>query len=198
MAQTLVLAAITSLKKLCNHPSLLVDNGKVAEGFEEAISMLPPDAIARPGRGPLPPFDPSLSGKFHVLHKLLKGVRATSDDKVVLVSNYTQTLDLFERMCQQEGWQSCKLDGSCNIKKRARAEARAAVCRVDCARAEARSCPLLTQPSAWCELRSLTHLPLASRSVLSQAPRWSSNSTIQSRTSLPFCYRPRRAAAASI
>ena len=47
VAQTLVLAAITSLKKLCNHPSLLVDNGKVAEGFEEAISMLPPDAIAR-------------------------------------------------------------------------------------------------------------------------------------------------------
>ena len=34
----MVLAAITGLKKLCNHPSLLVDNGKVAEGFEEAAA----------------------------------------------------------------------------------------------------------------------------------------------------------------
>jgi DNA repair and recombination RAD54-like protein len=40
------------------------------------------------------------------------------DGQVVLVSNYTQTLDLFERMCQQEGWPCCKLDGSCSIKKR--------------------------------------------------------------------------------
>lgn len=30
----------------------------------------------------------------------------------------SQTLDLFERMCIQEGWRCCKLDGSCNIKKR--------------------------------------------------------------------------------
>ena len=155
--QTQVLPAITALKKLCNHPSLLVDDGRVAEGFEEAITLLPPSSISAPGkRGPPPTFDPSLSGKFHVLHKLLKGgppppsfrrlppsarrarpfrvsthrraacacshmvsaVRATSDDKVVLVSNYTQTLDLFERMCVQEGWGCCKLDGKCNIKKR--------------------------------------------------------------------------------
>ena len=144
--QTQVLPAITALKKLCNHPTLLVDDGKCAEGFEEAVTLLPPSSITQPGkRGPPPTFDPSLSGKFHVLHKLLKGgepplppckppcavcftrvvlhralmaVRATSDDKVVLVSNYTQTLDLFERMCQQEGWGSCKLDGKCNIKKR--------------------------------------------------------------------------------
>ena len=53
-----------------------------------------------------------------MLYKLLKAVRATTDDKVVLVSNYTQTLDLFEAMCVQEGWKCCKLDGSCNIKKR--------------------------------------------------------------------------------
>ena len=50
--------------------------------------------------------------------QLLKGMRATTDDKVVLVSNYTQTLDLFERLCVQEGWKCCKLDGSCSIKKR--------------------------------------------------------------------------------
>ena len=115
--QTLVLPAITALKKLCNHPSLIVDNGKVAEGFEEVVHMLPPSALPHK-KGQAPPLDPSLSGKFHVLYKLLKGMRATSDDKVVLVSNYTQTLDLFETMCIQEGWKCCKLDGSCSIKKR--------------------------------------------------------------------------------
>ena len=75
---------------------------QVAEGFEDAIELLPPSALPRPGKGPQPPFDPSLSGacsapsrpshaaptaahltppahspglagKFHVLHKLLKG-----------------------------------------------------------------------------------------------------------------------------
>ena len=45
-------------------------------------------------------------------------MRKTTSDRVVLVSNYTQTLDLFEVMCKQEGWQSCKLDGSCSIKQR--------------------------------------------------------------------------------
>ena len=47
--QTLVLASITSLKKLCNHPSLIIDHeqgGKVAEGFEECVDLLPPSAIA--------------------------------------------------------------------------------------------------------------------------------------------------------
>ena len=61
---------------------------------------------------------PQLSGKFHVLHKMLKELRATTDDRIVLVSNYTQTLDLFERMCAYERWPCCKLDGSCSIKKR--------------------------------------------------------------------------------
>lgn len=116
-----VLPAITSLKKLCNHPSLIIDEyGKVSEGCDEIVQMLPPAAQSALSarRGQAPPLDPSLSGKFHVLYKLLKGMRATTDDKVVLVSNYTQTLDLFERMCDQEGWKCCKLDGSCSIKKR--------------------------------------------------------------------------------
>ena len=34
------------------------------------------------------------------------------------MSNYTTTLDLFERLCHQQGWKCCKLDGSCSIKKR--------------------------------------------------------------------------------
>ena len=38
----------------------------------------------------------------------------------MLVSNYTQTLDLFERLCQLRGYASVRLDGSMTIKKRAK------------------------------------------------------------------------------
>lgn len=42
-----------------------------------------------------------LAGKFQVLDYLLAVVKSTSLDKVVLVSNYTQTLDLCEQLCRQ-------------------------------------------------------------------------------------------------
>jgi len=40
------------------------------------------------------------SGKMLVLDYILAMTRTTSSDKVVLVSNYTQTLDLFEKLCR--------------------------------------------------------------------------------------------------
>lgn len=63
---------------------------------------------------------PELSGKLAVLDCLLAVVKATTQDKVVLVSNYTQTLDLFERLSKQRGYQYVRLDGSMTIKKRAK------------------------------------------------------------------------------
>jgi len=44
-----------------------------------------------------------LTGKVLVLDCLLAVIKSTSDDKVVLVSNYTQTLDMFEKLCRQRG-----------------------------------------------------------------------------------------------
>ena len=88
------LAAITSLKKLVNHPDLIFElcrNKK--EGFENALDCYP--ANYDPGSGRL---QPGLSGKLAILDCLLAFVKASTNDKVVLVSNYTQTLDLFERL----------------------------------------------------------------------------------------------------
>lgn len=39
-------------------------------------------------------------GKMLVLDYILAVTKSTSNDKVVLVSNYTQTLDLFEKLCR--------------------------------------------------------------------------------------------------
>jgi len=110
------LAAITSLKKLVNHPDLVFpacQEGK--EGFEAAAELFP--AGYDPSRGRL---KPELSGKLTVLDCLLAVVKSSSTDKVVLVSNYTQTLDMFEKLCQLRHYGYVRLDGSMSIKKRAK------------------------------------------------------------------------------
>lgn len=45
-------------------------------------------------------FFPFYVGKMLVLDYILAVTKSTSNDKVVLVSNYTQTLDLFEKLCR--------------------------------------------------------------------------------------------------
>ena len=110
------LAAITSLKKLVNHPDMIYPACKEGkEGFEEAADHFP--AGHDPDRGRL---KPELSGKLTVLDCLLAVVRSTTTDKVVLVSNYTQTLDMFERLCVLRHYGYVRLDGSMTIKKRAK------------------------------------------------------------------------------
>ncbi len=61
-----------------------------------------------------------LSTKLMVLDCMLAVIKTTTTDKMVLVSNYTQTLDLFERLCQLRNYNYVRLDGSMTIKKRAK------------------------------------------------------------------------------
>ena len=42
------------------------------------------------------------SGKFTVLCRLLHYLRSNTDDRIVIVSNYTQTLDLFQQLCREK------------------------------------------------------------------------------------------------
>lgn len=61
-----------------------------------------------------------LSGKLCVLDAILALIKSTSNDKIVLISNYTQTLDLFEKLCRVRTYPCVRLDGSMSIKKRAK------------------------------------------------------------------------------
>ncbi|XP_063696815.1 DNA repair and recombination protein RAD54-like [Culicoides brevitarsis] len=108
------LSNITSLKKLCNHPDLVMDKiTEKAEGFERALPLLPPNYNMRD-------LLPELSGKLLLLDTMLASIKANTSDKIVLVSNYTQTLDLFERLSRKRGYSYVRLDGTMTIKKRAK------------------------------------------------------------------------------
>ncbi|XP_034255426.1 DNA repair and recombination protein RAD54-like [Thrips palmi] len=108
------LSAITTLKKLCNHPDLVYEKiAQRAEGFEKALEHLPSNYDVKK-------VLPELSGKLMVLDCLLAVVKSTTNDKVVLVSNYTQTLDLFEKLSSHRHYNYVRLDGTMSIKKRAK------------------------------------------------------------------------------
>ncbi|CAI5777252.1 repair and recombination RAD54-like [Podarcis lilfordi] len=108
------LSSITSLKKLCNHPALIYEKCvEEEEGFVGALQLFPSGYSTKS-------VEPQLSGKMLVLDYILAVTRSTSNDKVVLVSNYTQTLDLFEKLCRARRYLYVRLDGTMSIKKRAK------------------------------------------------------------------------------
>jgi len=137
------LGSIQMLMKLCNHPSLVVEDDssnkmgggraggrnkkKICYAEEEKSSAAPgADGIAKfmpyeaMGGGRNAPVMPELSGKMFVLWRLMREMRKPGNgaDKIVIVSNYTQTLDLIGRMCRENSWGFCRLDGSISMKKR--------------------------------------------------------------------------------
>lgn len=109
------LKAIGLLKKLCNHPNLL-DLRSDIDGCEHLI----PDDYTdeRSGYGRHREIQTQYSGKFAMLERFLYKINRETDDKIVVISNYTQTLDLAEKLCRQYKYGCLRLDGSLNINKR--------------------------------------------------------------------------------
>ena len=116
------LKAINILKKLCNHPELL-DLPNDLQGSENLI----PEGFCGAGasardRGRNQGVRCDWGGKFVVLERFvissaplqpvlilrnprfLHRIRTETNDKIVLISNYTQTLDLFEKLCRTKKW----------------------------------------------------------------------------------------------
>ena len=90
------LKAIGLLKKLCNHPDLL-DLQNDLTGCER---LLPEGYIIPQQGGRNRDVNCAWSGKMAVLERMLARIRKETNDKIVLISNYTQTLDIFEKMCR--------------------------------------------------------------------------------------------------
>ncbi|KAL3920273.1 MAG: hypothetical protein SGILL_003346 [Bacillariaceae sp.] len=139
------LGSIQMLMKLCNHPSLVAEDDKkkganqkgkrraatkqvsYTDGDENNYAAPGADGISKflpfsdgGGRGNNGPVHPEWSGKMFVLYRLMKEMRrpGNGNDKIVIISNYTTCLDLIGRMCRENSWGFCRLDGSVTMKKR--------------------------------------------------------------------------------
>jgi len=108
------LKAINLLKKLCNHPDLL----NLPEDLPGCDQFFPEDFVPKDSRGRDRDVKPWYSGKMQVLDRMLARISQDTNDKIVLISNYTQTLDIFDKLCRSRGYGSLRLDGTMNVSKR--------------------------------------------------------------------------------
>ncbi|KAH3661352.1 hypothetical protein OGAPHI_006759 [Ogataea philodendri] len=108
------LKAIGLLRKLCTHPRLL-DLPSDISGSE---NLIPSDYDFGGGRNK--DVQTWYSGKFAMLERFLFKIRKETNDKIVLISNFTQTLDLIEKMCRHHRFGTLRLDGTLGINKRQR------------------------------------------------------------------------------
>jgi DNA repair and recombination RAD54-like protein len=93
------LQLITSLRQLCNHPHLVnMDTGSGTKALTRDWYLQ--------------------SGKMSLLVKMLEMIRKSSTDQVILISNFTQTLDLLEKLCKDLRYTFLRLDGKLSIVKR--------------------------------------------------------------------------------
>jgi DNA repair and recombination protein RAD54B len=108
------LQLITILKKVCNGPKLLGalsnnDPDKVLSPMTASlISSIPTNLLLQSGS----------STKIRVLDQLLHTLRTTTTEKVVIVSNFTSTLNFLETLLQPAGMMYLRLDGSTPSAKR--------------------------------------------------------------------------------
>ena len=126
-ATKMVLSNITALKKLCNHPKLIHDAIRAAAsagnsgeasmaGLEDCIPLFPEEYSQ--GRSMQNNPMSHHSGKMAVLERMLHILYHEKKERIVLISNYTQTLDVFQNMCRACGYPFVRLDGTTAVKKR--------------------------------------------------------------------------------
>ncbi|RXG54663.1 DNA repair and recombination protein RAD54B [Armadillidium vulgare] len=100
------LSAICVLRKLCNHPALL-HSSETKENQSEIrneIANLIPDEIL-PNN-----YLEEDSGKLAVVSCLLWSLFETKKERIVIVSNFTTTLDMLENLCKRYSYAFLRLD----------------------------------------------------------------------------------------
>ena len=106
------LQLITVLKKVCNSPFLLnakPESDKPMSSMTASLLQSIPPQLVRTNAG---------STKLRVLDQLLHTLRTTTSEKVILVSNYTSTLDILSKLLTSVSHPFVRLDGSTPSSKR--------------------------------------------------------------------------------
>ncbi|KAG9246250.1 SNF2 family N-terminal domain-containing protein [Calycina marina] len=107
------LQLITILKKVCNAPSLLIKKEKAAPSNGNVAALLEIIPTELLHKKPL-----MASSKFRVLDRLLKQISQKTREKIVVVSNYTSTLDILGQHLSTLDLPFLRLDGSTPAAKR--------------------------------------------------------------------------------
>jgi len=109
------LSLMTTFRKICNSPSLLEEDLLFREICDDASGSGPGSAFAEQLGKKVK------SGKINLLMKLLTLIyRNTQDEKVIVVSNFTQVLDVIEKTIQSLRLSYSRLDGSTPSKDRSK------------------------------------------------------------------------------
>lgn len=98
------LEIIMIMKKICNHPSLVqqtTTTGKSSEIIKFLVGLLP-------SWKEMGPFD---SGKLLIVESLLSELHSRREEKIVIISYYTKTLDMLMGLCDHFNYKYCRLDG---------------------------------------------------------------------------------------
>ncbi|KAE9401638.1 hypothetical protein BT96DRAFT_964962 [Gymnopus androsaceus JB14] len=109
------LALMITLTKISSSPILLkaVAGKDEADGkrsnIHEALKLLPANSQIE---------DMTLSGKMIALSKLLAAIKQESEEKCVIVSHYTSTLNIIESFCKKKHYSYFRLDGQTPAAKR--------------------------------------------------------------------------------
>ncbi|KAI8615559.1 SNF2 family N-terminal domain-containing protein [Chytriomyces sp. MP71] len=107
-----VLGYITLLKKLVNSAAL-VHNEDTGSAVELGLSKFMKEEFDVVG---LSVFE--LSSKIRVLSEMLTRIKETTCEKVVIISNWTQTLDVVQGLLQSKNMTFLRLDGQTDSSKR--------------------------------------------------------------------------------
>lgn len=122
------LRAISVLKKIVNCPTLLASTAENENENDEDEATGGSDGFFGDVKGALAvlhghePYSRDwiavCSGKLALLDSLVSNLFEGTDEKIVIVSMSTQSLDILEQLCRTRSWPLVRLDGSTATTKR--------------------------------------------------------------------------------
>ena len=124
---TLLFAAITMLRKICNHPDLVLSNPSddaleafLRNGCVPEEDMVEDDDDEGDDYDPFPDAGDRLeerSGKFEVMAKILP-LWKKQGHRVLIFSQWTKMLNIIQQFVMAQGWKFLRLDGKTSVASR--------------------------------------------------------------------------------